>query len=350
MLRHSGPTCAPEKSGAKTLTHINTDEVSCKIGAPIYDYDPNEHFSTKEARKNDRFTQFAMIAARQALKDSRLEVTDENRTRIGVVAGSGIGGMLVIEEQHEVLMTKGMKRVSPMLIPKCIANMAPGMISIDLGLKGPNTCVVTACATGTHCIGDGYNIIKRGEADAILAGGTEAAISPLGFSGFSNMMALTSRNAEPERASRPFDRERDGFLMGEGAGIIVMEELEHAIKRGATIYAEMIGYGMSADAYHITAPDPEGDGGTRCMQAALLSAHLNPTEMDYINAHGTSTSLNDKLETVAIKRTFGEHAYKLAVSSNKSMLGHLLGAAGGVEAAATALTISRGVIPRHDQL
>jgi len=333
------------KSGARVLTHLNTDEISCKIGAPIYDYDPLKHFNSKEVRKNERFTQFAMVASRDALKSSGLQLTDENRLRIGVVIGTGIGGMMTIEEQHEVLMTKGMKRVSPLLIPKCIANMAPGMVSIDLGLKGPNTCVVTACATGTHCIGDAYHIIKRDEADVMLAGGTEAAITPLGLSGFSNMQALTSRNSEPERASRPFDRERDGFLMGEGAGILVLEELEHAKARDAMIYAELIGYGMSADAYHITAPDPEADGGTRCIQAALRSARVNPEDVDYINAHGTSTPLNDKLETLAIKKAFGAHARKVAISSNKSMLGHLLGAAGGVEAIATVLTIHRGVIP-----
>jgi len=333
------------KSGAKTLTHLPTDEISCKIGAPIYDYDPTVHFSPKEAKKIERFTQFAMVAAREAVKDSGIQITDANRERIGAIIGAGIGGMMIIEEQHAVLMTKGMKRVSPFLIPKCIANMAPGMVSIDLQIKGPNSSIVTACATGTHCIGDAYHVIKRGDSDAMLAGGTEAALTPLGISGFSNMMALTTRNDKPERASRPFDRDRDGFLMGEGAGIVFLEELEHAKARGAQIYAEVVGYGMSADAYHITAPDPEGDGGMRCIKAALRSAEILPEEVDYINAHGTSTPLNDKLETIAIKRAFGDHARKLAVSSNKSMIGHLLGAAGGVEAIALALTLRDGIIP-----
>ncbi|MBN1868916.1 beta-ketoacyl-ACP synthase II [Candidatus Sumerlaeota bacterium] len=333
------------KNGAKTVKHFDTDGIAAKFAAWIDDFNPADHFDPKEARKNERFTQFAMVAAREAMKDSGLIVSEANRDRIGTLIGCGIGGLQTIEEQHEILRTKGAKRISPFLIPKIISNMSSGMVSIDHGLRGPSSCVVTACATGTHAIGDAWHIIRRGEADAMVAGGTEAAITPLGLGGFSNMHALSTRNDDPKRASRPFDRERDGFIMGEGAGILVLEELECARARGARIYAEMAGYGMSADAYHITAPDPGGDGGARCLRAALDSGRLNPADIDYINAHGTSTPLNDKIETLAIKTVFGDHSRRLAISSIKSMVGHLLGAAGGVEGVATALTILRGVIP-----
>ena len=333
------------RSGACTITHIDTDGLSSKIGAVVRDYDAEQHFDKKEARKNERFVQFAMVASRQAIQDSGFQITDENRDRVGAIIGCGIGGLQTIEEQHTVLMTKGGKRISPFLIPKIITNMAAGAVAIEMGARGPNSCIVTACASGTHSIGESYHVIKRGDADAMFAGGTEAAITAMGLAGFSNMHALTTRNAEPERASRPFDRERDGFLMGEGAGILFLEEYEKARKRGARIYAEIVGYGMSCDAYHVTAPAPDGDGAVRALRAALHSAGINPEEVDYINAHGTSTVLNDKLETLGIKTAFGDHAYKLSISSNKSMIGHLLGAAGGVEAIATALTIVRGVIP-----
>ena len=333
------------KSGARHITHIDASDLGCKVAATVEGYDPLEHFDKKEARKTDRFTQFAIVSARQAVKDAGLEIDEKEALRTGAYVGCGIGGLSTIEEQHSVLIERGAKRVSPLLIPRIITNMAAGMVAIDLGLKGPNICIVTACATGTHCIGDASHVIRRGEADVMLAGGAEASITRLGVAGFSNMNALTSRNDDPEKASRPFDKERDGFVIGEGAGILVLEELEHAKTRGAKIYAEIIGYGMSCDAYHMTAPDPEGDGAARALRAALDSARINPDEVDYINAHGTSTPLNDKLETMAIKTVCGDHAYQLAVSSNKSMIGHLLGAAGAVEAIATVLTIGRSVIP-----
>jgi len=333
------------KSGGGVVTHLDTTEIPSKIAAMVSNFDPLDYFDRKDARKNERFTQFAVIAARQAIRDSGLEVTDENRTRIGAMIGCGIGGLDTIEEQHSNLLQKGPRRVSPFLIPKIITNMAAGLVAIDLRIQGPNSCVVTACASATHCIGDAYHVVKRGDADVMLAGGTEAAVTVLGLCGFANMHALTTRNDDPQHASRPFDRERDGFLIGEGSGIVVLEDYEQAKARGARIYAEIVGYGMSCDAYHITAPAPDGEGGRRALQAALNSAGVNPEEVDYINAHGTSTMLNDKLETVAIKAVMGSHAKKVAISSNKSMIGHLLGAAGGVEAIATALTLMNGIIP-----
>ena len=333
------------KNGAGKITRFETDGMGSKIAASINDYDPLAYFDKKTARKNDRFMQFALIAAREAFKDSGLEITEENAARAGTAIGSGVGGLSFLEEQHTVLINKGPRRVSPFLIPKMIANMAAGVVSIDLGLKGHNICLVTACASGTHSIGEALKIIKYGEAEIMVAGGAEAAITPLGIAGFSNMHALTTRNDDPEHASRPFDRERDGFLMGEGSGILVIEELEHAKARDARIYAELIGYGLSGDAYHFTAPAPEGEGGARAMKAALDFGGLNPEDVDHINAHGTSTELNDKLETQAIKTVFGEHARNLHVSSNKSMIGHLLGAAGGVEAVAMTMTVKQDVVP-----
>ncbi|MFW6303033.1 MAG: beta-ketoacyl-ACP synthase II [Candidatus Sumerlaeota bacterium] len=332
------------KSAGKTVTHCDCTGLSSQIAAPIYDYDVMEYFDRKEAKRSERFMQFAMIAAREAMKDSGLEISEEMSRRSGVIIGCGIGALSWMEEQHKKLLDKGPKRVSPFLIPYMIPNMASGMVSIDHNLKGPNCCTVTACASGTHAIGDASNVIKRNEADIMVCGGTEAAITSLGMAGFSNMQALTCRNDDPEKASRPFDKDRDGFLMGEGSGLMVLEELEHAKKRGAKIYGLMSGYGMSGDAYHITAPAPDGDGGARAMQAALDSAGVNAGEVDCINAHGTSTPLNDKLETMAIKKVLGDHACKTAVTSNKSMIGHLLGAAGGVEAVASALCIKHGII------
>jgi 3-oxoacyl-[acyl-carrier-protein] synthase II len=333
------------RSGASVVTHIDTEGISSKIACKIDNYDAEKYFSPKDARKTDEFVQFAIIASREALASSGLQITDELSPRVGAVIGCGIGALEALEREHSVLLEKGAKRVSPLIIPRIITNMAAGMVAIDLNLKGPNYCVVTACASATHSIGDAYHVIKRDEADVMFAGGTESAITPLGMGGFSNMRALSSRNDEPQRASRPFDRDRDGFVMGEGAGIIVLEEYEHAKARGAQILAEMIGFGMSCDAHHITAPDPAGDGGVRAMRAALKSARINGEDVDYINAHGTSTPLNDKLESLGIETLFGDHAMKLAVSSNKSMVGHLLGAAGGVEAAATVLTLKNGIIP-----
>jgi 3-oxoacyl-[acyl-carrier-protein] synthase II len=333
------------KNGVGPITHFDASNYRTKIAAEVKGFKPEDYFDRKDIRKLDRFVQFAVIAAREAVADAGLTLSNEDSNRIGVVVGVGIGGIGYIEEQHLVLINKGASRVSPFLIPKIIANMAPGQIAIYLGVKGPNTAVVTACASGTHAIGDAFKIIQRGDAAAMIAGGTEAAISPLGVAGFCSMQALSERNDEPEKASRPFDAKRDGFIMGEGAGIILLEELEHALKRKARIYCEITGYGYTADAYHITAPSPNGEGGARAMKMAIDDAGFSPEEVDYVNAHGTSTPLNDKLETQAIKTVFGEYAYKMPISSNKSMVGHLLGAAGGAEAIATILTIVEGIIP-----
>lgn len=315
------------------------------IAGEVKNIDYSKYLDSKELKRMSDFVKFAVIAAKEAILDSGLDLEKIDKERAGVIVGTGIGGLRDIEEQQMVLMEKGARRVSPFFIPSGISNMASGYISIEFGFKGPNSCVVTACATGTHSIGDAFKIIQRGDADIMIAGGTESAITPLGIAGFANMKALSTRNEEPTKASRPFDAERDGFVMGEGAGIVVLEELEHAIKRGAKIYAEVVGYGMTGDAYHITAPCADADGAIRVMKMALNDARINPEEVDYINAHGTSTPLNDRVETHAIKEVFKEHAYKLKISSVKSMIGHLLGAAGAVEAVATALTIKHGIIP-----
>lgn len=338
------------KGGASHLTAFDPTPFTCHIAAEIKDFDPAKHdIKPKEQRRMDRFVQFGLAAAREAVKNSNLDLSKEDLTRVGAVVGSGIGGLHTIESEYGQYLKlgseKGPSRITPFLIPMLIVNMASGQISISLGLKGPNSCVATACATGNHAIGDAYRIIERGEADVMLAGGAEGAITPMGFGGFCALRALTLRNDDPERACRPFDKERDGFLMGEGAGIIILEELEHAKKRGANIYCEMAGYGMSADAYHMTAPNPDGDGAKRCMEECLKSGKLSLDKVDYINAHGTSTVLNDKVETLAIKNVFGSSAKKLAVSSTKSMTGHMLGAAGGAEAIICALAIKEGVIP-----
>jgi len=333
------------KSGADKITFFDVSKYNCKIGAEVKGFNPEDYFEKKEVKRMERFCQFAMVCAREALKDSGLTPESIDLNRFGVLIGVGMGGIGLIEEQNEVLLTKGPDRVTPLLIPKIIPNMASGMVAIDLGLKGPNSCSVTACASGTNAIGDAYKIIQRGAAIAMITGGSEATITKLGLAGFDNMRAVTRRNDQPQKASRPFDRERDGFVIGEGSGILVIEELEHARTRGARIYCEIIGYGCSCDAYHLTAPSPMGEGAARAIKAALDDAGLQPSDIDYINAHGTSTPLNDKNETDAIKSVFGDHAYKLAVSSNKSMIGHLLGGAGGVEAVATVLTIVEGIIP-----
>ncbi|AKC65494.1 beta-ketoacyl-ACP synthase II [Bacillus altitudinis MN12] len=331
-------------SGVGPITRVDSSEYTAKVAAELKDFNIEDYMEKKEARKMARFTQYAVVAAQKALDDSRLEITDENAPRVGVWVGSGIGGLETFEEQFEVYSNKGARRVSPFFVPMMIPDMATGQISIALGAKGVNSCTVTACATGTNSIGDAFKVIQRGDADAMITGGTEAPLTKMSFAGFCANKAL-STNPDPDTASRPFDKNRDGFVMGEGAGIVVLEELEHALKRGATIYAEIVGYGSTGDAYHITAPAPNGEGGVRAMKEAIRDAGLTVEEIDYINAHGTSTPYNDKFETMAIKEVFGEHANQLAISSTKSMTGHLLGAAGGVEAIFSVLAIKDSVIP-----
>lgn len=332
------------KSGVSLVEAFDVSEYPTRIAASVKDFNPEDYVERKEARKMDRFVQFAVAAATNAIKDSGLQIgEDADPDRVGVMIGSGIGGLGTWEDQHDVLVQKGPKRVSPFFIPMMIANMASGHVSILFGAKGPNSTAVTACATGTHSIGDSYKLIQRGDADVMICGGAEATIRPMGMAGFCSMRAMSTRNDEPEKASRPFDSERDGFVMGEGSGIMILESLEHAQKRGAKIYGEVIGYGLSADAHHMTEPDPNGP--ERCMKMAIRDAGIDPAEVDYINAHGTSTPVGDRSETIAIKNAFGDHAYKLAVSSTKSMTGHLLGAAGGVEAVICALTLNNGKIP-----
>ncbi|MFC5471954.1 beta-ketoacyl-ACP synthase II [Cohnella suwonensis] len=332
------------KSGISTIEAFDTTEYTTKIAAEIKDFDPSLYIDKKDSRKMDRFVQFGVAASKMAIEDAKLEIgVNADPERVGVVVGSGIGGLGTWEDQHTILMNKGPRRVSPFFIPMMIANMASGQISMITGAKGPNTAAVSACATGTHSIGDSFKMIQRGDADVMICGGAEATIRPIGMAGFCSMRAMSTRNDEPEKASRPFDAGRDGFVMGEGSGVMILESLEHAKARGARIYAEVIGYGMSGDAYDMVEPDPQG--AARSMKKALKDAGIEPSEVDYINAHGTSTPVGDKSETTAIKSVFGEHAYKLAVSSTKSMTGHLLGAAGGVEAVIVGLTLQNGVIP-----
>ncbi|RRJ65308.1 beta-ketoacyl-[acyl-carrier-protein] synthase II [Paenibacillus oralis] len=332
------------KSGVSAIDSFDVSEYPTRIAASVKDFNPEDYMDRKEARKMDRFVQFAAAAAKSALEDSSLNIAEQaDPERVGVMIGSGIGGLGTWEDQHNILLEKGPKRVSPFFIPMMIANMASGYVSILFGAKGPNTTAVTACATGTHSIGDSYKLIQRGDADVMICGGAEATIRPTGLAGFCSMRAMSTRNDEPEKASRPFDLERDGFVMGEGAGIFILEELEHAKKRGAKIYGEVIGYGLSADAHHMTEPDPNGP--ERCMKMAIRDAGIEPEQIDYINAHGTSTPVGDRSETIAIKNALGDHAYKVAVSSTKSMTGHLLGAAGGVEGVICGLTLKHGVIP-----
>jgi len=333
------------KSGVARITKFDPTGFDTQIAAEVKDFVPENFMDKKELRRTDIFIQYAMASAAMALEDSQLKITPANADRVGVVVGAGLGGLTTIEAYHRVLLEKGPSRISPFFIPMLIVNEAPGQISMRFGAKGPNTSVVTACATGNHNIGDAWRIIERGDADAVIAGGVEATITPLAVSGFNAMKALSTRNQEPEKASRPFDKNRDGFVIGEGSGIIILEELQQALDRGAKIYAEIIGYGLTGDAYHITAPAPEGEGAARCMAMTLKSAGIQPEEVDYINAHGTSTEYNDLYETMAIKTVFKEHAKKLAISSTKSMIGHLLGGAGGVEAIFTILTICQGIIP-----
>ncbi|HET6781724.1 MAG TPA: beta-ketoacyl-ACP synthase II [bacterium] len=333
------------RSGVDRISRFDASGFDSKIAAEVRDFDPADYMDKKEIRRNDRFVQFAYAASRMALDDSGFSITPQNGTQVGVLIGSGIGGATTWEEQHRTLLERGPDRVSPFFIPMIIINMASGIISILLGAKGPNSAVVTACATGGNAIGDAARNIQRGEAIAMLAGGSEAAITPLSMAGFCSMKAMSTRNDEPQKASRPFDAERDGFIMGEGSGVVLLEEMDHAKQREANIYAELVGYGMSGDAYHITQPDPEADGAARSMRNALRDAAMEPKQIDYINAHGTSTLYNDRTETLAVKRVFGEHAKKVAVSSTKSMTGHLLGAAGGVELIACVQAIEHGVIP-----
>jgi 3-oxoacyl-[acyl-carrier-protein] synthase II len=331
-------------SGIGPLTRVNADDYTAKVAAELKDFDPADYMDKKDARKMDRFTQYAVAASKMAIDDAKLEITDENAPRVGVWIGSGIGGMETFEQQFETFMTKGARRVSPFFVPMMIPDMAAGQVSIYLGAKGVNSCTVTACATGTNSIGDAFKAIQRGDADAMIAGGAEAPLTKMSFAGFCANKAL-STNPDPKTASRPFDKNRDGFVMGEGAGILILEELEHAKRRGARIYAEIAGYGSTGDAYHITAPSPTGEGGARAMRQAIEDAELAPEDIDYINAHGTSTQYNEKFETMAIKEVFGDHAYKMAISSTKSMTGHLLGAAGGIEAIFSIMAIKEGVIP-----
>ncbi len=330
------------KSGINTITHFDPTEFSSRIAGEVKDYDPLAYFDRKEVRKYDPYIQFALIASDEAMKDAGLSGKSE---RYGVYIGSGIGGIQTIEDNKEVLLKRGPSRISPFFLPSSIANLAAGQVSIKHGLKGPNLANVTACATSTHSIGDSFRIIQRGEADVMVAGGAEYPITPLGMAGFAVMKALSTRNDEPQKASRPFDKNRDGFVAAEGAGIMILEDLEHAVNRGAHIYAEIVGYGYTGDAFHMTAPDPEGDGGYRTMKLAVEDAGIQPSELDYVNAHGTSTPLNDKLETMAVKRLMGEDAPKVNISSTKSMTGHMLGATGGIEAIFSALTIKNGFIP-----
>jgi 3-oxoacyl-[acyl-carrier-protein] synthase II len=333
------------KSGIGEITRFDTAGFASRIAGEVKDFKAEDFIPKKEAKRTQDFIAYAIAASRMAAEDSGLKIDAANEARVGVVTGCGLGGLQILEEQALLIHQKGPRRVSPFFIPTMIGNMAAGMISIHLGAKGPNSSVATACAAGTHAVGDAVNIIRRGGADAMITGGVESVITPSCLAGFAAMKALSTRNDDPLHASRPFDNDRDGFVVGEGAGMLIIESLEHAQERGAKIYAEVAGYGMSGDGYHMTSPPPDGNGAVRCMQAAIADAGLEPSAVDYINAHGTSTPLNDLYETRAVKAVFGDHAYKLAMSSTKSMTGHLLGGAGGIESVFTALTIHHGMIP-----
>ncbi|MDO8885357.1 beta-ketoacyl-ACP synthase II [Candidatus Oleimmundimicrobium sp.] len=333
------------KSGIGEITFFDSNDFSSRIAGEIKNFEPKDYLEAKEARRMDRFCQFALAAATLALKDANLKITDSIADKVGVIIGSGIGGIKTLEEQHKILLQKGPKRVSPFLVPMMISDIAAGNVSIALGAKGPNFCTVSACASATHAIGEAFETIRRGAAEVCITGGAEAPITPLSVAGFCAARALSTRNDEPTKASRPFDAKRDGFVIAEGAGIVVLESFESAVNRGAQIYAEIVGYGATGDAYHMTAPAPFGEGAARAMQKAIDGSGLDFKEVDYINAHGTSTLYNDEFETSAIKKVFGEHAYNLLVSSTKSMTGHTLGAAGGIEMIACALSIEKKVIP-----
>jgi 3-oxoacyl-[acyl-carrier-protein] synthase II len=333
------------KSGIGLLTRFDTNGFETKIAAEVKNFNPELYIDKKEIKRMDLFVQYAIAATKEALEDAQLAITPENSEKIGVIVGTGLGGLPTLEKYHKILLERGPGRISPFFIPMLIANLASGHIAIQFGPKGPNTCVVTACATGAHCIGDAFRDIVYGDAEAMIAGGTEANITPLTIGGFNAMKALSTKNDEPEKACRPFEKNRDGFVVAEGAGIVLLEELKFALKRNAKIYGELVGYGYTGDAYHITAPSPDGDGAVRCMRMAIKDAGLKPEDVDYINAHGTSTPLNDLTETIAIKAVFGDHAKKVPISATKSMTGHLLGAAGSTEAIFTLLAIRDGIMP-----
>jgi 3-oxoacyl-[acyl-carrier-protein] synthase II len=333
------------RSGIARITAFDPSHHASQIAGEVKGFDPTDFLDKKDAKRMDRFAQFAVIAGQRALQHSGLTITDLNAEQIGTCIGSGIGGLKVLEDQQEIYLTRGPSRCSPFMIPMMIANMAAGLTAIHTGAKGPSTCTVTACAAGSNAVGDAFRLIQSGYVQAMICGGTEAAVTPLGVAGFASARALSTRNDDPASASRPFDKSRDGFVIGEGCGILILEELEHALSRGATIYAEMVGYGMTCDAYHMTAPVPGGEGATRCIRLAMKDAGVNPEEISYINAHGTSTAANDPTETQAIKTALGEAAYQVAVSSTKSMTGHLLGGSGGIEAVASCLAIANDVAP-----
>lgn len=333
------------KNGISRITSFDASGFDSQIAGEVKNFDPTHYLTLKEIKHTARFVQFAVAAAKQAVADSGLDLAKENPDRIGALIGSGIGSLKVIEDQHNVLLQKGASRMSPFLIPMLIVNMAPGQVSISLGIKGPNSCVATACASGSHAIGDAFEVIRRGAADIMVTGGTESCVTRLGVGGFCALRALSTRNDDPGHASRPFDLERDGFIMAEGAGIVILEEMGRARKRGANIYAELVGYGMTGDAYHMTAPTPDGHSAAKAIRITLDEAKLNPEQVSYINPHGTSTKLNDRVETLAIKNVFGEYAKKIPVSSTKSMTGHLLGAAGGIEFVVCILAIRDGIAP-----
>ncbi|HET6514778.1 MAG TPA: beta-ketoacyl-ACP synthase II [Thermodesulfovibrionales bacterium] len=333
------------RSGIGIIKTFDSSGLPVHIAGEVKDFDPSLYIEAKEIKKMDRFIHFAVAASTMAMEDSGLKITDENAERAGVIIGSGMGGLPTIEHYHKIYLEKGYRRITPFFIPMLIINLASGQVSIRFGAKGPNSAVATACATGSHAIGDAFRIIQRGDADVMIAGGTESVITPMAVGGFAVMKALSTRNDEPDRASRPFDRDRDGFVVGEGAGIVILETMDNARKRNAKIYAEVVGYGMTSDAYHITSPAPGGEGAASCMSKALKDAGVLPEVVDYINAHGTSTKYGDELETAAIKKVFGEHAYDLCVSSTKSMTGHLLGAAGGVESVISVLSLHTDRVP-----
>ena len=333
------------RSGVGKVTLFDASYHACQIAAEVKDFDPHEYLDKKDAKRMDRFAQFGVCASKQALADAKFEINELNADRIGVLIGTGVGGLGTMEAQNENLITKGPRKVSPFTIPMMISNMAAGLTAIHTGAKGPNSCTVTACAAGSHAIGDAFRIVQGGYADAMLCGGAEAAVTPLSFAGFCSAKAVSTRNDDPDHASRPFDRDRDGFVMGEGSGILLIEELEHALGRGAKIYAEIVGYGMTCDAYHMTSPVPGGQGAAKAMELALTDGDLSPNEVDYINAHGTSTQANDSNETNAIKKALGDRASQIVVSSTKSMTGHLLGGSGGIEAVATVMAIANDKVP-----
>ncbi len=334
------------RSGIAPITLFDASRHGCRIAGEVKGFDPQDYMERKEAKRMDRFAQFGVSASKQALADAQFTINDLNAEQVGVIIGTGIGGLKVMEEQQEIYLTRGPDRCSPFMVPMMIANMAAGLTAIHTGAKGPNNCTVTACAAGSNAIGDAFRLVQRGYAQAMICGGTEAAVTPLSFAGFVACKAMsTSNNDDPDHASRPFDRDRDGFVMGEGSGILILEELEHALSRGARIYAEIVGYGMTCDAYHMTSPVPGGEGAARAMQLCMKDASIDPSQVSYINAHGTSTPANDSTETAAIKTALGDHAYQVAISSTKSMTGHLLGGSGGIEAVAAVMAVNCDQVP-----